>query len=166
MPGASFRKVGNLPGGLSSFIGRRQVVREVKRLLAESRLVTLTGMGGTGKTRLGLRVAAEVHRAFPDGVWFVDLTQLHASGPLTQNVHDPDVLASPLEYGCHVRDVFRLYAYRLELMLTEDDPAYPNWDQDKAPIKSRSIRRGRRSPVMCRRFHVRVRSISAVAQCR
>ena len=37
---------------------------------------------------------------------------------------------SPLEYGCHVRDVFRLYHYRLGLMLTEDDPLYPNWDQE------------------------------------
>lgn len=37
---------------------------------------------------------------------------------------------SPLEYACHVRDVFRLYDERLQLMLTEDDPLYPNWDQD------------------------------------
>jgi hypothetical protein len=37
---------------------------------------------------------------------------------------------SPLEYACHVRDVFRIYDHRLELMLTTDDPAYPNWDQD------------------------------------
>jgi hypothetical protein len=41
---------------------------------------------------------------------------------------------SPLEYGCHVRDVFRLYTYRLELMLTVDDPAYPNWDQDETAV--------------------------------
>ncbi len=38
---------------------------------------------------------------------------------------------SSLEYGCHVRDVFRLYDYRLRLMLTDDDPLYPNWDQDE-----------------------------------
>jgi len=44
---------------------------------------------------------------------------------------------SALEYGCHVRDVFRLYAYRLELMLTEDDPVYPNWDQDETAVKDR-----------------------------
>lgn len=41
---------------------------------------------------------------------------------------------SPLEYGCHVRDVFRLYDYRLGLMLTEDDPLYPNWDQDETAV--------------------------------
>src|SRR6202046_208745 len=39
-----------------------------------------------------------------------------------------------LEYGCHVRDVFRLYDYRLGLMLTEDDPLYPNWDQDETAV--------------------------------
>src|SRR5271168_4426528 len=44
---------------------------------------------------------------------------------------------SALEYGCHVRDVFRLYDYRLGLMLTEDDPLYPNWDQDETAITSR-----------------------------
>ena len=37
---------------------------------------------------------------------------------------------SPLEYGAHVRDVYRIYDYRLALMLAEDDPTYPNWDQD------------------------------------
>lgn len=44
---------------------------------------------------------------------------------------------SPLEYGCHVRDVFRLYDYRLRLMLTEDDPLYPNWDQDETAVADR-----------------------------
>ncbi len=44
---------------------------------------------------------------------------------------------SPLEYGCHVRDVLKLYDYRLGLMLTEDDPLYPNWDQDETAIADR-----------------------------
>jgi hypothetical protein len=43
---------------------------------------------------------------------------------------------SPLEYGCHVRDVFRLYLARLDLMLDSDDPLYPNWDQDRTAIES------------------------------
>ena len=42
---------------------------------------------------------------------------------------------SPLEYGCHVRDVFRLYDERLEMMQTQDDPLYPNWDQDEAALQ-------------------------------
>jgi len=45
----------------------------------------------------------------------------------------PDVW-SPLEYGCHVRDVFRLYDYRLGLMLDTDDPLYPNWDQNVTAV--------------------------------
>ncbi len=44
---------------------------------------------------------------------------------------------SPLEYGCHVRDVLRLYDHRLSLMLTQDDPLYPNWDQDETAIADR-----------------------------
>jgi hypothetical protein len=44
---------------------------------------------------------------------------------------------SPLEYGCHVRDVLRLYDYRLTLMLAQDDPLYPNWDQDETAVADR-----------------------------
>jgi DinB superfamily len=44
---------------------------------------------------------------------------------------------SPLEYGCHVRDVFRIYDRRLALMLTEDDPLFPNWDQDETAVADR-----------------------------
>jgi hypothetical protein len=44
---------------------------------------------------------------------------------------------SPTEYGCHVRDVFRLYDQRLELMLTADDPLFPNWDQDATAVTDR-----------------------------
>lgn len=44
---------------------------------------------------------------------------------------------SPLEYACHVRDVHRLYDYRLTLMLTHDDPLYPNWDQDVTAVAER-----------------------------
>ena len=44
---------------------------------------------------------------------------------------------SPLEYGCHVRDVFRLFDERLSLMLTEDDPLFANWDQDATAVEER-----------------------------
>jgi hypothetical protein len=46
---------------------------------------------------------------------------------------------SPLEYACHVRDVFALYDARLSLMLEEDDPLYPNWDQDATAVAERYI---------------------------
>ncbi|MEV4052534.1 LuxR C-terminal-related transcriptional regulator [Amycolatopsis sp. NPDC049688] len=76
MGARSRRSTGNLPAELTSFVGRRQEVGAVKRLLAAARLVTLTGAGGVGKTRLALRVAADVRRAFPDGVWLVELADL------------------------------------------------------------------------------------------
>jgi len=44
---------------------------------------------------------------------------------------------SALEYGCHVRDVFRLFDYRLHLMLSQDDPLFPNWDQDETAVSER-----------------------------
>jgi DNA-binding CsgD family transcriptional regulator len=64
---------GNLPARASSFVGREIELAEVRGLLAGSRLVTLTGMGGAGKTRLGLRVAAELAASSGDEGWFADL---------------------------------------------------------------------------------------------
>jgi predicted ATPase/class 3 adenylate cyclase len=63
----------NLPVQLTSFVGRDAEVAEIRKLLAESRLVTLTGAAGCGKTRHALQSAAELLDAFPDGAWFVDL---------------------------------------------------------------------------------------------
>ncbi|MEU0878207.1 LuxR C-terminal-related transcriptional regulator [Lentzea sp. NPDC005914] len=65
-----------LPLELSSFVGRRHEVDEARRLLSASRIVTLTGPGGVGKTRLALEVGGAVHRAFPDGVVLVELDEL------------------------------------------------------------------------------------------
>jgi predicted ATPase/DNA-binding CsgD family transcriptional regulator len=73
---AATSRPGNLPAELTSFVGRRKELSEVKRLLATSRLLTLTGPGGAGKTRLALRAAAEMARAFPDGLWLVDLSPI------------------------------------------------------------------------------------------
>jgi predicted ATPase/DNA-binding CsgD family transcriptional regulator len=78
--------VGNLPAELTSFVGRRGEVAEVRRLLSGSRLVTLTGVGGVGKTRLALRAAAELRRAFGDGVWLVRLDQLGDEALVAQAV--------------------------------------------------------------------------------
>jgi non-specific serine/threonine protein kinase len=61
---------------VTNFVGRRHEVAQIKRLLSGARLVTLTGVGGAGKTRLALRVAAESRRLFRDGVWLVDLAPL------------------------------------------------------------------------------------------
>jgi predicted ATPase/class 3 adenylate cyclase len=64
----------NLPTQLTSFIGREEQVAEARRLLEGTRLLTLTGPGGIGKTRLSLQIAAEVVQRFPDGVYFVPLS--------------------------------------------------------------------------------------------
>ena len=67
----------NLPRALTSFIGREAELAQVKELLGRSRLLTLLGVGGIGKTRLSLQVADDVIDRFPDGVWFVELATLH-----------------------------------------------------------------------------------------
>lgn len=58
------------------------------------------------------------------------------SGPQVRTRPAPDVW-SPLEYGCHVRDVFRIYDERLQLIEAEDDPLFPNWDQDETAVAER-----------------------------
>ncbi len=64
----------NLPIPATPFLGRDEELAVVTRAIGESRLVTLTGPGGTGKTRLAIQAAAEVADTFPDGVWWVSLT--------------------------------------------------------------------------------------------
>jgi predicted ATPase/DNA-binding SARP family transcriptional activator len=70
----------NLPLLLSSFVGRQREMAAVERLLAANRLVTLTGTGGCGKTRLAIEVAAGARTAYPDGVWLVELAGLSDPG--------------------------------------------------------------------------------------
>ena len=79
----------NLPQQATSFIGRGQSY-DVKRLLQKSRLLTLLGVGGLGKTRLSLQVAADVTDDYPDGVWFVELA------PLADERMVPQAVASVL----------------------------------------------------------------------
>src|SRR6266545_2324274 len=80
----------NLPVQVTRFIGRVREVAELKHLLteaaAESRLITLTGAGGCGKTRLALRVAEDALHAYPDGVWLVDLSPLRDPALVPQTI--------------------------------------------------------------------------------
>ena len=76
----------NLPAPLNSFIGREAELGEIRELLAGARLVTLTSVGGTGKTRLSLRVAEEMLDEFPDGAWLVELAPLTDERRVAQSV--------------------------------------------------------------------------------
>ena len=84
----------NLPIQLTSFVGRQREIAEVAALVQESRLVTLTGPGGAGKTRLALQVAAELLDGSGDGVWFVDLAPLS----------NPDLVPAALAFAVGLRD--------------------------------------------------------------
>jgi class 3 adenylate cyclase len=80
----------NLPGQLSAFVGREPELSQVRSLVSSSRLVTFTGAGGCGKTRLALQVAAELLGTVRDGAWFVGLA------PLTEGEAVPDAVATVL----------------------------------------------------------------------
>ena len=70
------RRSGNLPAEATSFIGRRRELTEVRKKLADARLVSLVGPGGVGKTRLAIRIAADLRRGFRDGGWLVELAEV------------------------------------------------------------------------------------------
>jgi predicted ATPase len=74
----------NLPAQPTPLLGREEELGELRRLLDDTRLLTLTGTGGVGKTRLGLHLGAEVLPRFPDGVWLVDLAPVTAEGLVVQ----------------------------------------------------------------------------------
>ena len=84
----------NLPLQLTSFIGRDREMADAQRLLGTARLLTLTGPGGTGKTRLSLQVAADLIDSFPDGVWLVELAALT----------DPALVAAAVAAAVGVRE--------------------------------------------------------------
>jgi predicted ATPase len=81
----------NLPAPRSSFVGRKREIEEVERELASTRLLTLTGAGGSGKTRLALEVARDLVEAYPDGAWLVALA------PLSEEALVPKAVAEALK---------------------------------------------------------------------
>jgi class 3 adenylate cyclase len=109
----------NLPQQLSSFVGRERVLADIRNQLGSTRLLTLFGAGGLGKTRLSLQVAAEVLDDFPDGVWFVDLA------PMTDERLVPQAAASVLgvkeEAGRPVLEALVKYVSDRKLLLILDN---------------------------------------------
>ncbi|MHC5699890.1 ATP-binding protein [Streptomyces tirandamycinicus] len=72
------RTLGNLPADTTSFVGRRRELERARLLLTRTRLLTLTGPGGMGKSRLARRLAVQLQRSYPQGVWLVDLAPVEA----------------------------------------------------------------------------------------
>ena len=91
-----------MPLELLSFVGRARELEEVGRLLSGSRLLTLTGAGGSGKTRLALEAAGHLARGFEDGACLVELAPLS----------DPDLVAGALARSLGMRDPTELLAIR------------------------------------------------------
>ncbi|WP_416979900.1 ATP-binding protein [Streptomyces sp. T028] len=86
---------GNLPAPLTSFAGRRREVAEIRRLLGAVRLLTLTGAGGVGKTRLALEAATGLSKSFPDGLWLIELAP----------VQDPSMVAPTIASTLRLPDL-------------------------------------------------------------
>ena len=109
----------NLPLQLTSFVGREAEIAKVRRLLERTRLLTLTGPGGTGKTRLALQVAAEILTGYRDGAFFVDLS------PVTDPALVPSAVAGPLGVpevaGRPVLEAVKDHLSTKELLLVVDN---------------------------------------------
>jgi len=80
------QRLGNLPAEATSFVGRRRELGEIRKKLTTARLVSLVGPGGVGKTRLALRIAADLGRGFSDGAWLVELAEIRDGALVTNAV--------------------------------------------------------------------------------
>jgi predicted ATPase/DNA-binding XRE family transcriptional regulator len=109
----------NLPIQLTSFIGRERELAEAKQLLSNTRLLTLTGPGGTGKTRLALQIAQDVLSTFTNGVWLVELA------PLTDPSLIPQTIAAVFELreapNTAMMDILANYLHAKQLLLILDN---------------------------------------------
>ncbi|HEY5521421.1 MAG TPA: tetratricopeptide repeat protein [Candidatus Limnocylindrales bacterium] len=85
---------GNLPATLTSFVGREREIADLGELLSRARLVTLTGPGGTGKTRLSIEVARKAEDGFPGGAWFIPL----------ETITDPDLVLPAIGRGLGIKE--------------------------------------------------------------
>jgi predicted ATPase/class 3 adenylate cyclase len=109
----------NLPQQVSSFVGREDALRQVKKVFASTRLLTLLGVGGLGKTRLSLQIGADAMDEYPDGVWFVELA------PLPDPTLVPQAVASALgvveESGSPVQKALVKHVHDRKLLLILDN---------------------------------------------
>ena len=109
----------HLPVQLTSFVGREAEIADVRQLLADNRLVTLTGAGGVGKTRLAVQVAAEMAGEFGEGVWFVDLAPI--TDPDTVAVTVARALGLPDQAGRSTMDTLTRFIGGRQILLVLDN---------------------------------------------
>jgi predicted ATPase/class 3 adenylate cyclase len=109
----------NLPVQLTSFIGREKEMEEGRQALLAHRLVTLTGVGGTGKTRLSLQIAADVLDQFQDGVWFVELAPISDPNLVPQAIFS--CLGIPEQPGQTILQLLLDYLRAKKLLLVLDN---------------------------------------------
>ena len=110
---------GNLPAQLTSFVGRKKEIREIKQLVQENRLVVLTGPGGSGKTRLALKLGEVLKASFSDGVWLVELA----------NIQDPALVSKTIAKdlgitegsGSTIEDALKRVLIKKRLLLILDN---------------------------------------------
>jgi predicted ATPase/class 3 adenylate cyclase len=109
----------NLPAQLSSFVGREKEIGQIKKRMEQYRLVTLTGSGGIGKTRLSIQVAADSLDEFPQGVWFVELA------PLTDPALIPQALCAAIgltpQADVNLLDALKDFLRPRKILLTVDN---------------------------------------------
>ena len=109
----------NLPSQISSFIGRENEINEISKLLCAHRLVTVTGAGGTGKTRLALQAAEHLLARYADGVWLVELAPIADPGLVTRVV--AETLGISEEGGLSLLRVLEIYLQSHHLLLILDN---------------------------------------------
>jgi predicted ATPase/class 3 adenylate cyclase/Tfp pilus assembly protein PilF len=109
----------NLPRQITSFVGRDEVLADVKALIERFPLVTLVGSGGVGKTRLALQVGTELLDRYPDGVWFVDLAPI--SDPELASSVTAQALGMRQQEGRRVDEAIPLWLKRKKLLLVFDN---------------------------------------------
>jgi predicted ATPase/class 3 adenylate cyclase/DNA-binding CsgD family transcriptional regulator len=109
----------HLPVQLTSFVGRAKEMTQVRRLLAGDRLVTLTGAGGAGKTRLGVEVAGQLTAEFGDGIWYVDLAPI--TDPNLVPVAVGRSLGLPDEPGRAMTDAVARFARDRQMLVLLDN---------------------------------------------
>lgn len=112
-------QITNLPIPLTSFIGRKHETAEVKELLASTRLLTLTGPGGSGKTRLAIQAATDLLDAFKDGVWWIELGSLTDTSLVPQTI--AGALGVPESANQSVQETLAHFLHSKDLLLVLDN---------------------------------------------